>query len=158
MKGAEEIYYDPSLAGDKVVILGGGLVGVELGLHLSEMGRRVSVVEMMPMVGVGGNVLHGAALNVEMQAKRIDLRLSTKAVEITAEGVLVEDMNTGEQCMIDADTVIYAVGQRPEAESAQALAGCAPDFYMLGDCTTPKNIFQATNSAYNIVRDIGRIV
>ncbi|MBQ1399861.1 MAG: FAD-dependent oxidoreductase [Lachnospiraceae bacterium] len=158
VKGAEEIYYDPSLAGDKVVILGGGLVGVELGLHLSEMGRRVSVVEMMPMVGVGGNVLHGAALNVEMQAKRIDLRLSTKAVEITAEGVLVEDMNTGEQCMIDADTVIYAVGQRPEAESAQALAGCAPDFYMLGDCTTPKNIFQATNSAYNIVRDIGRIV
>lgn len=153
--GAEEIYYNPEKAGKKVTILGGGLVGVELGIYLSGLGREVSIVEMMPFMGVGTNVLHGTALNVEIMKNNIDLRLSTKACEITDSGVKVLNLQTNQEDTIECDTVIYAVGQKPEADSAIALSQCATDFYMIGDCTTPKNIFQATNSAYNIVRDIG---
>ena len=57
---------------------------------------------------------------------------------------------------IAADTVIYAAGQRPLREEALALRPCAPEFYMLGDCVTPKNILAATQAAFQLARDIGR--
>ena len=55
-----------------------------------------------------------------------------------------------------ADTVIYAAGQRPLREDALALRDCAGEFYMLGDCVTPKNILAATQTAFQLARDIGR--
>ena len=52
--------------------------------------------------------------------------------------------------------MIYAAGQRPLKEESLALNDCAPEFYAIGDCVTPKNIFAATQSAYQIAKDIGR--
>lgn len=36
------------------------------------------------------------------------------------------------------------------------VACCAPEFYMLGDCVTPRNITAATSTAYMTARNIGR--
>ena len=155
VQSAEDVYVNTDLAGKKVAILGGGLVGLELAIFLSGKGRQVSVIEMMDHMGTAGNVLHEIGLNVQIRKNHIDLHLATKALEITDGSVKVEQVKDGKQSLIEADTVIYAVGQRPERESAIALYDCAPDFYVLGDCTTPKNIRQATNMAYNIVRNIG---
>jgi thioredoxin reductase len=55
-----------------------------------------------------------------------------------------------------ADTVIYAVGQKPLQDEALALRFCAPEFYMLGDCVAPKNIANATGDAYDAAFNIGR--
>ena len=46
--GAEDVYHDPEKTGAKVVIMGGGLVGVELGIWLAQSGKDVTVVEMAP--------------------------------------------------------------------------------------------------------------
>ncbi|MCF0120283.1 MAG: FAD-dependent oxidoreductase, partial [Oscillospiraceae bacterium] len=153
--GAEEVYYDTSKAGKNVVILGGGLVGAELAIHLSELGRKVTIIEMMPELNNGGNILHGVALGIKLRDNGIDVNLSTKALEITEKGVIAE--NADGQKLYEGDTVIYAIGQRPLRAEADALRFCAPEFYQIGDCLTPKNITEATKSAYYIVRDIGRI-
>ena len=155
VQSAEDVYVNTDLAGKKVAILGGGLVGLELGIFLAGQGRQVSIIEMMDHMGTGGNVLHEIGLDVQIREKKIDLRLSTKALEVTEAGVQVESLKDGSNELIAADTVIYAVGQRPMTEAATALNDCAPEFYMLGDCTAPKNIRQATNMAYHIVRNIG---
>ncbi|MCF0121092.1 MAG: FAD-dependent oxidoreductase, partial [Oscillospiraceae bacterium] len=106
---AEEIYYAPEKAGDSVVILGAGLVGVELGIYLGMLGRKVTIVEMLDAINHGGNKLHVKALDVEIKKYGIDLNLSTKALEITANGVKCEAAD-GEK-FFAGDTVIYAVGQ-----------------------------------------------
>ena len=64
--------------------------------------------------------------------------------------------NAAGRQLLRADTVIYAAGQRPLKEESLALNDCAPEFYAIGDCVTPKNIFAATQSAYQIATDIGR--
>jgi 2,4-dienoyl-CoA reductase-like NADH-dependent reductase (Old Yellow Enzyme family)/thioredoxin reductase len=145
---AEEIYISPEKAGENVVILGAGLVGVELGIYLSMLGRRVTIVEMLDKISDGGNMLHVRALNVEIKKHKIDLRLSTKAEEITEKGVVAGGK------LISADTVIYAVGQKPQREAALALRDCAPEFWLLGDCIAPQNIMNATSSADMIARRI----
>lgn len=175
--GAEDIYYYPEHAGQNVVILGGGLVGLELGVFLAQKGREVTVVEMPPRtcaspddretsermsVGaglvVGDPLVHGIAIREYLSAHpdaKMTILASTRALEITDGGVRVAG-HDGERT-IAADTVVYAVGQKPLHAEAQALASCSPEFYAIGDCVTPRNIFAATQAAWAIARDIGRI-
>ncbi|MBR0402065.1 MAG: FAD-dependent oxidoreductase [Lachnospiraceae bacterium] len=174
--GAEEIYLDIDKAGQKVVIMGGGLVGLELGVYLAENGREVTVVEMAPGTLVtppeGGTserfggvmdmpagypLVQGVALMVKLESlPNMQVKPSTKAIEINDEGLVVE--TKGERCVIPADTVIYAVGQRPETAAAEAISGCAAEFYQIGDCVLPANVYEATSQAWQIAVDIGQII
>ena len=154
--GAEYAYTHPDEVGKKVVVLGAGMVGVELGLYLSMLGREVSIVEMAGGINDGGNFLLGSAQEVELQQRGIPLHLLTKAVEISAAGVKCETVD-GETPFYEADTVIYAVGQRPQREEALALSECAPEFYMLGDCVRQANIAVAGHEAFTVARNIGRV-
>ena len=152
--GAEQAYLEPEKTGKKVCILGAGLVGLELGIYLSMQGREVQVVEMAPAINDGGNFLHAIGLKAELNKRKVKVDLNTKALEIRPDGVLCAGPE-GEK-LYAADTVIYAVGQRPESEAALALRFCAPEFYQIGDCLSPRNITAATSAAFHIARDIGR--
>ena len=149
---AEEAYVNPEKTGDSVVILGAGLVGVELAIYLSMLGRKATVVEMLSEISHGGNFLHVRALNVEIKKYGIAVSFNTKAVEVTAEGVKCEGSDG--ETFISADTVIYATGQRPLWEDAGALSLCAPDYYPIGDCVAPKNIMNATSMAFSVARNV----
>ncbi|NLT15734.1 MAG: FAD-dependent oxidoreductase [Clostridiales bacterium] len=175
--GAEDVYNKPELAGKKAVILGGGLVGLELGVYLAQTGRHVTVIEMLPRtcaseddketserfsafggMVVGDPLVHGISIREYLKAHpelNMKIMTSTKALEITEKGIVVEDCSGART--IEADTIIYAVGQKPLRDEAQALSHCAPEFYALGDCVTPRNIFSATQAAWTVARDIGRV-
>ena len=152
--GAEYAYTHTDEVGQNVCILGAGLVGLELAIYLAMLGRRVQVVEMAPEINVGGNFLHAIGLRTELKKRQVQVDLNTKAMEIRPDGVLCQQ--AGGEKFFPADTVIYAVGQRSESEAALALRNCAPEFYQLGDCLSPKNITNATGAAFQIARDIGR--
>ena len=145
---AEYIYTHAAECGEKTVILGAGLVGVELGIYLAMLGKKVEIIEMLDHISDGGNQLHLLALNNMIAKYNIGVHLSTRAEEINDRGVI------GNGQLFEADTVIYAVGQRPQREAATALYACAPEFYLLGDCVTPANIMNATASADTIARSI----
>jgi len=153
--GAEDAYLNPEKVGSTVVVLGGGLVGDELALYLTMLGHKVEIVEMMDTINDGGNYLHTLGMTNEMNKYGMKINFNTKAVEITAEGVRCETPE-GER-FFPADTVIYAVGQKPLREEAYALGLCAPEFYAVGDCITPQNIPAATGPAHDIAVNIGRI-
>ena len=153
--GAEDAYVRPEAAGRRVLILGGGLVGIELGIFLAGLGREVTLMEMMPELNDGGNMVHMNSLRTQIRVRKIRVALSTRALEIRPEGVEAEE--GGVRRFFPADTVIYAVGQRSLSEEALALADCAPEFAMAGDCLSPRNIMAAVSEAYNAARDIGRL-
>jgi 2,4-dienoyl-CoA reductase-like NADH-dependent reductase (Old Yellow Enzyme family)/thioredoxin reductase len=182
--GAEEVYYHPERAGKNVVILGGGLVGIELGIFLSGLGRKVTIIEMMDTLNDGGNPIHALALVNEIKKYGIQISTATRAVEINEKGAIGEyvgsaftlpqcptvqaavlqsntfgrvikaDAEEGSRKLFEADTVIYAVGQQPLLDEVDALRFCAPEFHQIGDCLAPKNIQQATSMAFTVARDI----
>ena len=152
----EEGYYHPEKVGEKVVVLGGGNVGVELGIYLAMLGRNITLVEMLPQLNDAGNVLNQIALDQQLEKYNVNVHLSTTAKEINENGVLVKFADGSEE-FLECDTVIYATGQRPLWDAAKALAPCAPEFYQLGDCVTQKNVFQATQTAAHVARNIGRL-
>ena len=152
---AQDAYIHPEQLGEKIVIMGAGLVGVELGLHLKELGKNVEIVEMTDHVNDGGNFLHMLGLKTEIKKRGLEIHFETTVKEICSDRVICRQ---GENTLeLSADSVIYAVGQRPRREEAIALNYCAPEVYFLGDCVTPKNITEANSTAYIIARNIGRI-
>jgi 2,4-dienoyl-CoA reductase-like NADH-dependent reductase (Old Yellow Enzyme family)/thioredoxin reductase len=184
---AEYAYMHEEEVGNKVVIIGGGLSGIELAIYLSELGRKVSIMEMSNALNYSGNVIHSMAINNEIKRLNIEIITSTKALEINGEGVLGEyvgdefspaplcetirkgilqsviseaglksGVEVGSKLQYQADTVIYALGQIPLREEANALRDYAPLFFEIGDCVEPKNIYAANSTAYTIARDIGR--
>ncbi len=151
---AEEAYKHPEKTGERVLILGGGLVGAELAVYLAMQGRKPEVVEMLPDLSDGGNILHAAALRLELKKYGIPLHFDTRAEEITPQGARCR---TGEgEVFFPADTVVCALGQLPRQEEALALRLCAPEFYMIGDCVQPKNIANATAQGHDIAANLGR--
>jgi NADPH-dependent 2,4-dienoyl-CoA reductase/sulfur reductase-like enzyme len=181
---AETAYYHPERVGGSVAILGGGLAGIELAIYLSGLGRICTIVEQMDTLSDGGNPVHGLALINEIKRFDIQVSTATKAVEISAQGIIGEhvgdactlpqcstvqaavlhsnsfgrtvkaDAREGSRRLFQAETVVYAAGQHPLHEEADALRFCAPVFHQIGDCLTPRNIQQATAMAFAVAQDL----
>ena len=151
---AEDVFRKPSLAKKSAVVVGGGLVGCELAIYLKERGTDVTILEMLPALNHGGNVAHVNSVIWRLEQLEIPLILNTKALKITAEGVVGEGPD-GTQ-LYKGETVIVAAGRRPLWAQAEPLRDCAIEFYQVGDCLSAGNIMNATMSAFFAARDIGR--
>ena len=151
-----ECYRAPEKTGQNVAILGGGLSGTELSIYLNKyLGRNCTLIEFLPQLNNGGNPIHGMAINTELKNSTIDVRTGTKCVRIAPDGVWCE--KDGKEEFVPADTVVVALGMRSRADLAAALSQTAPEFYLIGDCNTPRNVFFSTDEAYHVAMDIGRL-
>ena len=151
---AQDAYTSLDRIGQNVVILGAGLVGVELGLHLLRKGRCVKIVEMLDRISDGGNFLHILGVKNEIKKRGLEIEFNTIVKEIRQTEVICE--SGGAEKRYSADSVIYAVGLSPVRAEAIALGECAPEFHMLGDCVTPRNMASTIGEAFVISRNLGR--
>jgi len=144
----------PESLENDVLIIGGGLAGTELAIYLSDMGKKVRVIEAADKLGDGGNSLHLNAVRAELSRLSIPVELNTKAVEVTADGVRVESASGTET--IKAGSIVLATGMTPLYDEAYALSDTADYFYTIGDCYHASHILDATSTAFTIARQIGR--
>ena len=68
--------------------------------------------------------------------------------EIKDNGIYIVSDN--ELMFLPADTVIMAVGARPENELFKALQGTVPDLYAIGDCARVRNAKEAISEGYEL--------
>ena len=147
-------YASPETVGRRVVIIGGGLVGVECAMHLRNTGREVTVLEALDEAARDAGPVYRIGLMARVQQLGLEIVTGAKVGEITKEGVLYE--KDGAEVFLPADTVLYAVGMRPRTETYLALAPLAPHVDLAGDCKTPGKLLGAVHGGYFAAMDIGR--
>jgi 2,4-dienoyl-CoA reductase-like NADH-dependent reductase (Old Yellow Enzyme family)/thioredoxin reductase len=148
----EEAFKNPSLTGRRVVIVGAGPSGAELGVWLTMLGRQVELVELCPrMPGPG---VQGMVTRLELQDRGVQIRFSTSAKKITAEGAVCAGPEG--DVFLPADTVVIAAGVTPLTDEVFALSAVSPVFHMVGDCVGGKSIKNATETAHTVAQMIGR--
>jgi 2-enoate reductase len=138
----------------KVIIIGGGLTGCELAAQLSGEGKDVTVVEMLPKILAGKNMV---AYNVNgltglMEVGNVKIMASTRLKEINDRGVVVESEKGAEQ--LEADTVITAVGYRKSDQLCRDLQNSTLEVYNIGDSAEVSNIMNAIWIGYELGRRI----
>ena len=151
---AENAAAQTELIGKKVAIIGGGLVGCELGIHLANIGRNVTIIEMTDMIASNSNAsLQRVVANELREQKLITIKLSAKALRIEDKGLLYID-NGGNEGFVEADTIINAVGRRSLYEQAEELLDSAPIVELVGDCIKPQSIREAIYRGHHAALDI----
>ena len=116
------LYRSLDKIGKKVVIVGGGLVGCETGLHLAARGHEVTIVEMLDRIAPEIFSMPRAALLDEMDRVGIRQLLGHKCNEILQDGVNVVN-SRGRRNLHEADTVCYSVGMKSNNETVEPEAG-----------------------------------
>jgi thioredoxin reductase len=138
--------------GHKIAILGGGLVGCETGIHLGMSGKEVTIIEMLDELAPKSNRFHKIAVNIELE-RYVTAMVNTTAKEITDAGVICRDQD-GKKVLVEADSIILAVGVKANEKQMEALAGLTEEFYMIGDCVRPAQIMQAVQQGYYTSREL----
>lgn len=140
--------------GKKVVIIGGGEIGCELGLTLAKSGRETLIVEMTDQLAALGNLLYKAGLRILMEKQSgLSWVTNTACTEITNEGVKTVN-SEGEQQFFKADTVVLATGMRPLRDLAESFYGIVYDVKIIGDCVRPRKVDDATYEGYFAVTSL----
>ena len=150
---AVDTYWEPEKVGEKILMVGGGLVGCETGLHLAAIGKSITLVEMMDKLAADATESHRIAL-FGMMNNVINYQTKTKCTEITPSGIKVIT-DDGSESFIEADTVVYAAGMNALSDRAFQLCEAAPkQYFLVGDCVSPRKIKEAVHEGYHAAMDI----
>ena len=136
-----------------MVIVGGGLTGTECALLLSSQGRKVHLVEMRDGLAIDANIRHRPILLEEVGKTDVDVVLNARAMEVTAQGVVVQ-LPEGEEKLVPGETVICAIGQRSRHAAVDELRDAAPFVRIVGDAAQPRNITMAVYEAFHAALDV----
>lgn len=93
-----------------LVIIGGGVIGMEFASFFNSMGVQVHVVEMMPEVLGAMDKETSGMLRAEYQKRRVKFHLNTKVVEVSPEGVTIE--KDGKTSLIETEKILVSVGRK----------------------------------------------
>ncbi|MCW1402153.1 dihydrolipoyl dehydrogenase [Novosphingobium sp. MW5] len=104
----------------KMIVIGGGVIGLELGSVWRRLGAEVTVVEFLDQLlpGMDGDVRKEAAKIFKKQG--MTLKLSTKVTGVSVKGkkatVTVEPSAGGTAETLEADVVLVSIGRRPNVD------------------------------------------
>lgn len=143
MAAAAEL--EPQALGQRVVIIGGGLVGCELAISLHRHGKQCTVIEMKPAVADEVNSFYRGGLMPEL-AQAAKLMTKTRVCQIREDGVVCD--SGGERQFVAADSVVCAAGFYAPCALVDSLCAEAPEYYIIGDCAKVGQIGGAVSGGY----------
>lgn len=161
--------------GEKVVVIGGGAVGIETALALAEAGtlsgealkfllkhqaedmetlrrltlqgtRRVTIVELLPRIGNGIGPANKWVFQKELDLLGVHIQAGSRVARITPERV--EWVGEEGRGSCTADTVVLALGSVPDTTLAEALSTADVEVKPVGDARKARTIFEAVHEGF----------
>ncbi|CAN7489917.1 FAD-dependent oxidoreductase [Phenylobacterium sp. LjRoot225] len=139
--------------GERVVIIGGDLVGLELAEFLHERGRHVTVVDEPRQFGRGLSAARRSVMLDEMPLAGIVLQPGARDIRISQKAVSFVNA-VGEACEARADTVIIAKGAEPDTRLYDEIVAADLPAHMVGDCAEVGYIIGAVRTAADVAAKI----
>lgn len=138
--------------GNKVVVLGAGLVGCETAIMLAQHGKEVIIVEMLDDILVTAKHApnNDAWLRDYIAASNIRVMTSTRLVEVKDGAAVIE--HDGKKDEIACNNVVVAVGFTSDQSLADTLADKVAKVFVIGDNANPGKILEAVHDGYHTIR------
>jgi len=167
--------------GQKVVVIGGGAVGIETALALAEAGtlsaealkfllkheaedmetlrrlalqgtREVTIVELLPKIGKGLGPANKWVFLKELDLLGVNVQAGARVARITAKKV--EWISEGGRGSFDAETVVLALGAASETSLESDLATTGIEVKKIGDARKARTIFEAVHEGFLVATEL----
>jgi len=167
--------------GQNVVIIGGGAVGVETSLLLSEKGtlsgdavkflllnqaepvqdivemashgtKKITIIEMLDKIGKDIGKSTRWGMLQDIGRRNIEIKVNTRALEIQENSIRVASGDT--EMDIPVDTVVLAVGANPYCPLKDEIASSGIAFNIVGDASAIGKAFDAVHQGFTVGREI----
>ncbi|MEI3521489.1 MAG: FAD-dependent oxidoreductase [Anaerosacchariphilus sp.] len=152
---AEQVLMNQKDPGDRVVVVGGGLVGCEMALDLAQKGKKVTILEALPKImAVNGPICSANKEMLEelLPFQGVNIICNAKVTGFKDGAVSYETAGKAEK--LDTDSVILSVGYRSADELYHELEFDVADLYLLGDAGKVSNIMYAIWDAFEVANHI----
>jgi len=133
--------------GDKVVVVGGGMVGCETAEFLVSKGKKVTIVEMLPDIAHDVEEYTRIFLLERLNNSGVQILTKAKLEEIIDKGIIYSENSTRKT--IEADTVVLALGSVSSKGLMTELKGKVPELYSAGDCVEPSKLLEAIEAGFH---------
>jgi len=153
--GCMDAFAHPERIGQKVVVIGGGLVGCEMALEYAQAGKEVTVVEALPKIlsaGIPSPIPNGQMIPDLFEYHHVNVLENHRLSAVENGKVVLE--SDGQKKTLDADSVVIAVGFRPAPSMVQELSGCGAVVYEIGDGQKVSTILHAVWDGYEVGNNI----
>ena len=128
----------------EMVVIGGGVIGLEMAYYFASVGVKVTVIEMMPKIAGATDPEICKVLSDAFEKRGMVFKLSSKVLEVKTNSVIYEE--NGEQKEIACDKVLLSAGRRPATAGIgletlglqMDRAAIVTDRHM---CTTVQNVY-----------------
>lgn len=148
---ANDVITGKAHCGGKVVMVGARYVGMETADFLAGQGKKVSLVDLQP-IGMGVGATAYAGLMERLVNHGVYFYPNSPLYEIREHGVYI--VLNDELLFLEADTVVLAVGVRPQKDIFEKLKGSVTELYAIGDCVEPSNAMKAIKDGAELGRRI----
>ena len=143
-----EALTDPRKIGEKVIVLGGGMIGCETAEFLAQRGRSVTIIEMLKDVALDVNPFVRKFLLNRLKDLKISMMVNTKVLRIHEDHLIA--VTNGEKRSFRADSFVVAMGLDADQSLGDALKKKFPVYYDIGDCVKPRKIIDAIHEGFSI--------
>ena len=128
----------------ELVVIGGGVIGLEMAYYFASVGVKVTVIEMMPKIAGATDPEICKVLSDAFEKRGMVFKLSSKVLEVKNSSVIYEE--NGEQKEMACDKVLLSAGRRPATAGIgletlglqMDRAAIVTDRHM---CTTVQNVY-----------------
>ncbi|MFC1929693.1 FAD-dependent oxidoreductase [Chloroflexota bacterium] len=148
---AIDVLLGKAKVGNEVVVVGGGIVGCETAFHLAQMGKGVTIVEMLADIALDVGPIEKKALLRLLPEKKVKWATDMKTVEITPEGAVASDAN-GQRQTFKADSVVLAAGMKANDTLYDGLKKKVAELYKIGDAIRARRVLEAIHDGEAIAR------
>jgi 2,4-dienoyl-CoA reductase-like NADH-dependent reductase (Old Yellow Enzyme family)/thioredoxin reductase len=132
--------------GERVVIVGGGVIGCETAEFLLSRGKDVTVVEMLPSLATRMLFGNRCVLMAHLDGYGLKKEMESVVTEVKDKSVVVK--NAAGIKEIPCDSVIISVGDRPNRQLYEALKGKTPKLFCIGDSNIPDSFAESAAAGH----------
>ena len=140
--------------GQRVLVVGGGMTGVETAEYLAQQGKEVVVVEQLKRIGADmGGTVRWHLMN-RLKGQKVELLASTQVKEIGPQGAVTVLRNGREETLRGFETIVLACGARPRNELATQIEGKVKELYIIGDAAKARKGLDALREGAEVGRKV----
>lgn len=149
---AWDVLAGKDIPGKNVVVVGGGGVGCYTAHYLAARDKKVALLEMLDKTAKDVGISNRWIIRDNLQKGGVKTFTSTKVESISEKAIFA--VKNGERLTIPADSVVLAVGSKPNKSLAEAIREKVPEIYEIGDCVEPRKALQAIHEGWDVALKI----